>query len=313
MSVDNEPLPTDPPRLEAGARGGLPVALLSALRPKQWIKNAFVVAPAIFAGELGDPNALRRVAAAVAAFCAVASATYLLNDVLDREADRQHPKKCRRAIASGLLPVPTALAAAGALAIGGLGLAAALGVSTLAVVFAYVLSTVGYTLYFKHSVILDVMFLAAGFVLRVFGGAVAARVEASEWLLLCTLLLALFLGFSKRRHELTLLEGEAASHRRVLVHYSSQLLDQMLVIVATSAILCYILYTVWPSTVEKFGTKHLVFTVPFVIYGILRYFYLIHERDSGGDPTDSLLTDGPLLLDVLLWAAVASGVIYLKL
>ena len=138
-------------------------------------------------------------------------------------------------------------------------------------------------------------------------------VPASEWLLLCTLLLALFLGFSKRRHELTLLEDGAANHRRVLVHYSAELLDQMIVIVATSAILCYILYTVWPSTVEKFHTNHLIYTVPFVIYGIFRYFYLIHQRQSGGDPTDALLTDRPLLASITLWAAVAVAVVYLGL
>lgn len=288
-------------------------ALASMLRPKQWIKNLFVFAPIIFANELFLREPLLKAAAAFVAFCLVSSATYILNDLLDREADRQHPIKRHRAIASGQVPTTVAVMLAAVLACGGLAAALWLRPLFAAIVFAYVLTTVGYTVHFKHSVILDVMFLAAGFVLRVAGGAVAIPVAASEWLLLCTLLLALFLGFSKRRHELTLLESSAANHRRVLQHYSPELLDQMIVIVATSAILCYILYTVWPATVEKFGSNHLVFTVPFVIYGIFRYFYLIHQRQSGGDPTDSLLTDRPLLVNVLLWATTAVAVIYFRI
>ena len=290
-----------------------PLALASALRPKQWLKNAFVFAPVVFASDLFVSRAMLRAAAAFGIFCAISSSTYLLNDVLDREADRQHPLKRYRAIASGRVSPAVALAAAAVLAVAGLAAGAALGAAFSAVVLAYLVVMTGYTLYFKHSVILDVMFLAAGFVLRVGAGAVAVPVPASEWLLLCTLLLALFLGFSKRRHELTLLEAGASNHRRVLVHYSADLLDQMIVIVATAAILCYILYTVWPATIEKFGSNHLIYTVPFVIYGIFRYFYLIHQRQAGGDPTDSLLTDPPLIFDVLLWAAVAVVVIYFRI
>lgn len=291
----------------------LPIALISAVRPKQWLKNLFVFAPAIFANTIFQERALERATAAFLVFCAVASATYLLNDVLDRESDRQHPVKMLRPIASGRLSPASALGLAGVLA--AIGIAASFGLGRLfaALVVAYLISTIGYTLYFKHSVILDVMFLASGFVLRVAAGAAAVNVPASEWLFLCTMLLALFLGFSKRRHELTLLEEDATNHRRVLVHYSPELLDQMIVIVATSAILCYILYTVWPSTVERFGSNHLIFTVPFVIYGIFRYFYLIHQRQSGGDPTDALLTDWPLLVNVVLWAAVAIAVITFRL
>ena len=293
--------------------GALPLALLSAVRPKQWLKNLFVFAPAIFANTIFEERTLERAAAAFLVFCAVASATYLLNDVLDRESDRQHPVKRLRPIASGRLSPAAALTLAGVLA--AVGIAASFGLGRLfaALVVAYLASTIGYTFYFKHSVILDVMFLASGFVLRVAAGAAAVNVPASEWLFLCTMLLALFLGFSKRRHELTLLEGDATNHRRVLVHYSPELLDQMIVIVATSAILCYILYTVWPSTVERFGSNHLIYTVPFVIYGIFRYFYLIHQRQSGGDPTDALLTDVPLLVNVVLWAAVAIAVITFRL
>ncbi len=294
-------------------RAGSPLALLSALRPKQWLKNLFVFAPVIFANELFLERPMLRASAAFVIFCAASSATYLLNDVLDREADRQHPIKQYRAIASGRISPGVALGAAATLAAASIAAAAMLGVWFVASVVAYLAVTIGYSLYFKHSVILDVMFLATGFVLRVAAGAVAVAVPASEWLLLCTLLLALFLGFSKRRHEITLLEAGASNHRRVLVHYSAELLDQMLVIVATAAILCYILYTVWPTTIEKFGTNHLISTVPFVIYGIFRYFYLIHQRQSGGDPTDALLTDRPLILNILLWALVAVAVIYFKL
>jgi 4-hydroxybenzoate polyprenyltransferase len=290
-----------------------PVSLVSALRPKQWVKNLFVLLPGVFASELFAPETLARLAAAFAVFCAVSSSVYLLNDVLDREADRQHPTKRYRAIASGRVSPSLAVAVAAALAVGGIAAATLVNLPFAGFVAGYLVLTLGYTLHFKHAVILDVMFLAAGFVVRVAAGAAAIEVEASEWLLLCSLLLALFLGFSKRRHELTLLEGGASGHRRVLVHYSPELLDQMIVIVATAVILCYILYTVWPSTVEKFGTKHLIYTVPFVIYGIFRYFYLIHQRQSGGDPTDSLLTDRPLLASVLLWGAIAVGVIYWQL
>jgi 4-hydroxybenzoate polyprenyltransferase len=293
-------------------QSGTAVALLATLRPKQWLKNLFVFAPAIFATELFERAAMARALGAFAVFCAVASATYLVNDVLDRDADRRHPVKQYRPIPSGRLSVGVALAAAGALAAGGLLASLLLGIGFASTVLAYVLVTIGYTLYFKHSVILDVMFLASGFVLRVAGGALAVGVPASEWLFLCTLLLALFLGFSKRRHEITLLEAGAADHRRVLEHYSAELLDQMIVIVATSAILCYILYTIWPSTIEKFGSNHLVYTVPFVIYGIFRYFYLIHQRQSGGDPTGALLTDRPLLVNIVLYGIVAVAVIYFR-
>ena len=293
-------------------RGSRALGLAKAVRPKQWIKNFFVFVPAIFALKFLDAEPMARAAAAFVIFSAISSATYLLNDVLDRESDRAHPVKRSRPIASGEVTVGLALAAAAVLAAVSLIAAALLDPYFAAVVFVYALVTAGYSLYVKHLVILDVMFLAAGFVIRVAAGAVVARVEASEWLFLCTLLLALFLGFSKRRHELTLLEGGASHHRRVLVHYSPELLDQMVVIVATSAILCYILYTVWPATVEKFHTKHLIYTVPFVIYGIFRYFYLIHQRNSGGDPTGSLLTDRPLLVSVLLWLTVAVAVIYFR-
>jgi 4-hydroxybenzoate polyprenyltransferase len=309
METDTTEIRASEPR----ARFGALFALAATLRPKQWLKNLFVYAPVIFANELFVRGQMLRASAAFAIFCAVASATYVLNDVLDREADRQHPVKRYRPIASGRVPLGVALVTAAVLAGSALGAATFLGLAFAATVLAYLLVTVGYTLYFKHSVILDVMFLAAGFVIRVAGGAVVVSVPASEWLFLCTLLLALFLGFSKRRHEITLLEAGAASHRRVLEHYSAELLDQMIVIVATSVILCYILYTVWPATVEKFGSNHLIFTVPFVIYGIFRYFYLIHQRQSGGDPTGALLTDRPLILDTLLYGAVAVAVIYFRM
>jgi 4-hydroxybenzoate polyprenyltransferase len=288
-------------------------AFVEALRPQQWIKNAFVCAPAIFAGELFDTAVMARVAAAVALFCASSSATYLLNDLLDRQSDRKHPIKRQRAVASGRLSTRLAAGAALVIAAAAMVLAMMLSGAFAIALAGYVAVTVLYSTLLKHAVILDVMALAAGFVLRVAAGAVVAGVEASEWLFLCTLLIALFLGFSKRRHELTLLEGEAASHRRVLVHYSPELLDQMLVIVATAAVICYILYTIWPDTVAKFGTNHLIYTVPFVIYGIFRYFYLIHRHDVGGDPTDSLLTDRPLLVAVLFWGVVAVSVIYFRI
>ncbi|HTQ78789.1 MAG TPA: decaprenyl-phosphate phosphoribosyltransferase, partial [Thermoanaerobaculia bacterium] len=234
------------------------LALLQSMRPRQWAKNSFVLAPLVFGQKLGDPAALRAAVIALAAFCLASSAVYLLNDIKDREEDRRHPLKRLRPLAAGTLGVPTAVVATLALAAAAL----ALGVVSLSATFTLILASymglnVLYTTWLKHVVILDVMPISFGFVLRVLGGAEATQVKVSSWLLLCTIFLSLFLAFSKRRHEITLLAGGATSQRPVLDHYSEAFLDQMINVVTASSVVSYALYAVSPETAEKYHTRHL--------------------------------------------------------
>ncbi|HXT21643.1 MAG TPA: decaprenyl-phosphate phosphoribosyltransferase [Thermoanaerobaculia bacterium] len=284
-------------------------ALLRAMRPQQWVKNLFVLAPVVFAHRLLDPALVGRALLALAAFCAGASSIYLLNDVRDREADRNHPLKQKRPIASGELSVATAVAAAVVLAAAALAGGAALGRTTLALLLAFLLLNTLYTLHLKHVVILDVMVLAIGYLLRVEAGAAAIGVAVSTWLLLCTLFVAVFLGFSKRRHELLLLADRAADQRRVLSHYSPAFLDQMISVVTASTVICYALYAMADESVKKHG-RGLVYTVPFVLFGVFRYLYLTYQRPGHANPTEEVLTDLPFLVNVGLWAAVVLGVLY---
>lgn len=252
------------------------------------------------------------VAAALAfvAFCAASSAVYLLNDLADREEDRRHPVKRNRPIASGALSVGVASATGIALALGAVALAFYLGRPFLAVLGGYLVLMVAYTLRLKTLVILDVMSLAAGFVLRVLGGAAAIEVEVSGWLLLTTTFVALFLGFSKRRHELGLLADSAAEQRRVLDHYSPVFLDQMINVTTASTVICYALYATSPETAERLGTRHLVWTVPFVLFGIFRFLYLLYQRPEKRNPTETILFDPPFLLNGAAWAALVVALIY---
>ncbi|MPZ18235.1 MAG: decaprenyl-phosphate phosphoribosyltransferase [Luteitalea sp.] len=291
-------------------RSGLVSALVYSLRPGQWTKNLIVFAPLLFGRELFNPTAVARSTAALAIFCALSGAVYLANDVLDREADRRHPIKARRPVASGQLPVPVAILAAfllGCLAIAG---ALALGRAFALVAGTYLGLLLLYSGPLKQIVILDVLVIAIGFVLRAAAGGVAVNVPISKWLLVCTILLALFLALSKRRHELVLLADDAANHRAILKEYSPYLLDQMIAVVAASTLIGYTFYTMSPETVAKFGTESLVFTLPFPLYGLFRYLYLVHRKDKGGSPSEVLLTDRPLLLCVALWALTVSLIIY---
>jgi 4-hydroxybenzoate polyprenyltransferase len=235
---------------------------------------------------------------------------YLINDVADREADRRHPLKANRPIAAGAISPGTALIVALVMASGALACAFALNQSfgIVAVVYAGLLAA--YSGPLKHVVIIDVLTIAAGFVLRAVAGAVAIPVPISHWLLVCTTLLALFLALSKRRHELVLLAGEAASHRRILGEYSPYLLDQMVSVVTASTLMAYAFYTISPETIEKFGTDKLGLTLPFPLYGIFRYLYLVHKKDGGGSPAEMLLNDRPLLTCVALWALAVVLIIY---
>ena len=292
-----------------GSRAGEPAALLRSMRPEQWTKNLIVFAGLIFGRRLFDPAAVGLSLAAFLIFCALSGVVYLLNDVSDRESDRLHPLKSRRPIASGELSPPAALIAAGVVGVAGLAAAFWLRLEFGLVAAAYVVLFAAYSRILKHVVVLDVLTIAIGFVMRAVGGAVVIAVPISQWLLVCTILGALFLGLSKRRHELTLLAGAAAGHRRILEEYSPYLLDQMIGVVTASTLVAYIIYCTSPETIEKFGTNLLVLTTPFPIYGIFRYLYLVHQKGTGS-PSEVLLTDRPLVICIALWAAAVVAIIY---
>lgn len=305
----SSPAAGGPGAAEAGARSPLRLVLVSA-RPEQWSKNLFVFAGLLFGQRLTSPDAVLRATVAFAAFCALSSAVYLCNDIVDRTADRAHPLKRFRAIASGQLDVRTALV--GALLFGAAGLAATFAVSVQvgALALLYTALLVVYSLALKHVVIVDVLTIAAGFVIRSAAGAVAVQVPISEWLLVCTTLLALFLVLSKRRHEITLLAEGAIDHRRTLEDYSPHLLDQMIGVVTSSTLVAYCFYAISPETAVKLGTPRLPVTIPFVLYGIFRYLYLVHQKREGGSPASLLLSDRPLLACVAAWALTVSLVLY---
>jgi 4-hydroxybenzoate polyprenyltransferase len=284
--------------------------LLVSLRPDQWTKNLIVFAALIFAVRLFDPAALALATAAFLIFCALSGAVYLINDVSDREADRQHPLKRMRPIASGALAPSTALAWAAVLAAAGLAAAFSLRLSLGIAAASYVALVIVYSRALKHVVILDVMAIAIGFVLRAVAGGLVIGVPISDWLLVCTILGALFLGLAKRRHELTLLADGATGHRRILEEYDPYLLDQMIAVVAAATLVAYIIYCASPETAEKFGTRWLVLTTPFPIYGIFRYLYLVHRKHGGGSPSEVLLRDRPLLSCVALWGLAVVLIIY---
>ena len=285
------------------------IALIRSLRPEQWLKNGFVLAPVVFSGMLGDASVWLDSVIAVAAFCAASSAVYLVNDVIDREADRKHPSKRERPIASGEISVGTALVAAGILVAAAMAAAWTLGGWFPMVLGGYILLVVFYSAILKRVVFIDVLVLAAGFVLRVVGGAVAIDVPVSRWLLLCAYLLALYLALGKRRTELALLGEGAGTHREVLGHYTLDLVDQAISVVLGATVLAYTLYTVADDTVAKVGSEGLMITVPIVLYGLFRYLYLLHRSEMGGSPTRVLVTDRPLLITVVVWLTTAAAVI----
>jgi len=286
------------------------VSVLHSLRPEQWTKNLLVFAALLFARRLFDPAAVLQALAAFAIFCGLSGAVYLLNDVSDRESDRQHPVKRHRPIAAGHVSAPTAVAWALVLIALGLTLSFWLQTGFGMAAAAYLVLQAAYTRVLKHVVILDVMAIAFGFVLRAVAGGLVIGVPISDWLVICTILLALFLGLSKRRHELTLLAAGAAGHRRILEEYDPYLLDQMIAVVAAATLVAYIIYCLSPETTARFGTHWLVLTVPFPIYGLFRYLYIVHRKDGGGNPSEMLLTDRPLLSCVGLWGLTVVAVIY---
>jgi 4-hydroxybenzoate polyprenyltransferase len=288
----------------------LPSALLASLRPSQWTKNLIIFAALLFGERLLDLPSVLAAIAAFAIFCGLSGVVYLVNDVADREGDRRHPVKMHRPIASGALPVRIAVMAAVVLGVTSVGAAFVLRPLFGVLAACYLALLAFYSGPLKHIVIIDVLTIAIGFVLRAAAGAVAIDVAISHWLYVLTILLALFLALSKRRHELVLLADGATGHRRILEEYSPYLLDQMIAVVTASTLVAYAFYTVSPETISKFGTDRLGLTLPLPIYGIFRYLYLVHQREGGGSPAEMLLTDRPLLLCSALWAVAVAIIIY---
>jgi 4-hydroxybenzoate polyprenyltransferase len=284
--------------------------LLVSLRPSQWTKNLIIFGPLGLAQRLLDPTSVIQATAAFLIFCILSGVVYLLNDVVDREADRLHPIKRFRPIASGAVTVRAALTFASILALVSLTSAFWLRPTFGWIALAYLCLLAFYSGPLKHLVIIDVLTIAIGFVLRAAAGAVAIAVEVGPWLYVLTILLALFLALSKRRHELVLLADQATGHRRILEEYSPYLLDQMISVVTASTLVAYAIYTVSPDTIAKFHTNLLGLTLPFPLYGIFRYLYLVHLKEGGGSPSDMLLNDKPLLLCVALWAIAVAFIIY---
>jgi 4-hydroxybenzoate polyprenyltransferase len=284
-------------------------AVVVSLRPRQWVKNLFVFAGILFTRQLLTPlfwTALE----AFGLFCALSGGVYLLNDVADAEKDRLHPAKRSRPVAAGTLPRGAALGIGVLILLLALAGSFALSFRFGLVALAYATLLTAYSIWFKHLVILDVLILAIGFVLRAVAGTVAIDVEISGWLLICSLLIALFLALGKRRHEYLTLKAAAAGHRPILAEYGEGFLDQMIAVVTASTVTAYALYTMSPETVAKFHTPFLPLTIPFVLYGIFRYLYLLYRREQGGNPSDLLLSDRALLVNTFLWAVAVLVILY---
>ncbi len=280
------------------------------MRPKQWVKNLFIFVGLIFSHNLFDISLLIRVIVGFGLFCLAASSIYIFNDIRDLEKDKEHPDKLKRPLAAGYLKVNKAYAASMVMAIIALLGALLLDLTFFLILAGYVFMNVAYTIKIKQIVILDVMCIAFGFVFRVLAGTTLAGVRPSDWLIICTITVSIFLASSKRRHEFTLFEASGNNHRKVLSEYSTHFLDQMISVATACTLMSYALYTIADETVTRFGTRNLIFTLPFVIYGIYRYLYLIHQKKMGGNPTSALLEDFPLFLNGLLWLGAVIFIIY---
>ncbi len=285
--------------------------LILTLRPKQWSKNLIIFAGVIFSQNFLKVNYLLKSIAAFIVFCLLSGVVYIINDIVDRKADQKHPEKSKRPIAAGRFKVNIAIICAIILVLIALISAYFLNFSFFLVALSYFLLMIAYSFFFKKIVILDVIIVATGFALRTFAGTVVIAVEISVWLFLCSILLALFLAISKRRHELVYLDNGGFSHRTVLGQYSKLLLDQLISIVTAATIIAYSIYTIAPETITKFHSKNLVLTIPFVLYGIFRYLYLIYQKQMGGSPERVLLEDKPLIVSVLVWFLSILLIIYI--
>ena len=291
------------------------LALVRALRPKQWTKNLLLFAGILFSQQLGDPQLVFASAVGFLAFSLLAGCTYLFNDLRDVESDRIHPRKRKRPIASGALPVPVAWAALLPLLAIATALAFWLGRGFVAVCATYVALNIVYSTLLRNFVLVDVFVIALGFVLRAIAGVELLRplspsTEISPWLLVCTFFGALFLAFAKRRRELVNAGTAASDQRKVLEQYTPQLLDGLLLVSAAMSVMAYALYTIWPSTVEKFHTEAMLYTIPFVAYGVFRYLYVLGASESAEDPSIVLLTDRPMLVCVTVYVVAVVAILY---
>ncbi len=284
-------------------------ALLKTMRPKQWSKNIFIFAALVFDQKLFRPMLLGKTIGAFALFCLISSAVYLINDLADIEKDRQHPVKRNRPLASGMLPPRVAVIAAALIVVLCVPLAYLIAPAFGVILLGYLLLMIAYSFHLKHVVIVDVLTVATGFVLRVAAGTVVIRAERfSPWLYICMTLLAIFLAVGKRRHELLLLEGNANEHRAILDEYNIHLLDDIIVIVIAAVLVAYSFYT---FSAPNLPPNHsMMLTIPFVLYGLFRYLYLIHVRNEGGAPEDIIVSDLPLIIDFGLWGGAVVLVMY---
>jgi 4-hydroxybenzoate polyprenyltransferase len=284
--------------------------ILTEARPAQWVKNVFVLAPLLFSKHLMEPTHIALAAVATALFCLISSAVYLLNDVLDVEQDRKHFANRTRPVASGDLTVATALNASGVLFVIATAGSMSISVPFGCVVLGYFLMNVAYSAGLKRLVFVDVMVVAAGFVLRVVGGCLALDVEISPWIIVCTFLLSTFLALCKRRHELVTAGEEAENIRDALAGYTLDYLDHLISMFGGITILAYCLYSISPAVAEKFNVNYMLMSVPPVIFGVTRYMYLVHERRYHGNPTNVVLNDRPFQINLLVWVAIVAGVLY---
>jgi 4-hydroxybenzoate polyprenyltransferase len=291
--------------------------LLITLRPDQWTKNLVLFAGLLFAGGLGSGTLVLHAASGFLVFCGLSGATYILNDLVDLRQDREHPAKSKRPLASGSLPAPGTAAFGLVLAALSLFWAFRLHPSFGLAASGYLALNVTYCLVLRSVVVLDVMSIAVGFVLRAVGSVEVLRgpapaTELSPWLLVCTFFLALFLGLGKRRSEVLALGENARKHRPTLAHYPPALIDALFGVVTASTVVSYAIYTIWPGTVEKVGSANLVYTIPFVVYGVFRYLYLMFATGGGAQPSKALLSDAPLAVNILIWVAAVALIIHTR-
>ncbi len=294
--------------MEKAGNAILPYILL--LRPHQWVKNILVFSGVVFSASLLKADAVITNLAAFAVFCLTSSSIYILNDLRDYKNDREHPVKKNRPIASGKVKPSVAATIMIVMLPASLLFAWLLNIQFFQIIVFYVALNIAYSFGLKKVVILDVMIVAMGFLLRSFAGCAVIGVEVTPWLFICTLSLALMLSFGKRRNELNMLEAGAKNHRTTLEFYNNKLLDIILTICSATTIGTYSLYTMAPETVARFGTQKLIITMPFVMYGVFRYLYLIYIQNKGGDPTSLLVKDFPSVLNAVLWLLCIVYVIY---
>ncbi len=284
------------------------ILIIQEARPRQWVKNLIVFAALLFSENFDHASLLSRAVIAFAGFCLLSGGVYLFNDIVDLDSDRLHPAKCKRPLALGELSVAAASLGSGVFILAGMGLSLVLGSSFTGVAAMYLVLGVLYSLFLKRVIILDVLVISLGFVLRAIAGVEALRdlvpsIELSPWLLVCTLFLALFMGFGKRRHEIALLNDKATEHRNTLGEYSLSFLDGLIYALMAATLISYAIYTISPATVEKFHSPNMVLTLPFVVYGVFRYTFLVTQKREGGNPSELLLGDLPLAVTILLWFA----------